>query len=62
MKRIAVAAGPASYDVLVGPLGEARDRLPSSSILVSENNVFALHGERVQALLGGEPPLLLPEG
>jgi len=62
MKRIAVAAGPASYDVLVGPLAEARDRLPSSSILVSENNVFALHGERVQALLGGEPPFLLPEG
>ena len=61
MKRIEVAAGAARYDVLVGPLDQALDRLPSSGILVSENNVLALHGERVQALLGG-PPILLPEG
>jgi 3-dehydroquinate synthase len=62
MKRIEVVAGAARYDVLVGPLEKVRDRLPTSAILVSEPRVFALHGERVQGLLGGEPPILLPEG
>jgi 3-dehydroquinate synthase len=62
MKRIEVVAGAARYDVLVGPLDNARDGLPASAILVSEPRVFALHGERVQGLLGGEPPILLPEG
>lgn len=62
MKRIEVVAGAARYDVLVGPLEKVRDRLPASAILVSEPRVFALHGERVQGLLGGEPPILLPEG
>ena len=62
MKRIHVVAGAASHDVLVGPLDELRGRLPPSTVLVSEPRVFALHGERVRALLGGEPPILLPEG
>jgi 3-dehydroquinate synthase len=62
MKRIEVVAGAARYDVLVGPLDNARDRLPASAILVREPRVFALHCERVQGLLGGEPPILLPEG
>jgi len=62
MKRIAVAAGAAHYDVLVGPLEQARALLPAATLLVSEPKVFALHGERVRALLGGDPPILLPEG
>ena len=62
MKCIEVVAGAARYDVLVGPLGQARDRLPGSTIVVSEPRVFALHGERLQALLGSGPPILLPEG
>ena len=62
MKRINVVAGAERYDVLVGPFELARDRLPPSFILVSEPKVFALHGKRVRELLGGEPPILLPEG
>jgi 3-dehydroquinate synthase len=62
MKCISVAAGVAPYDVLVGALAEARDRIPQGSLLVSENKVFALHGERVSALLGVAPPIVLPEG
>ncbi|MDQ3074174.1 MAG: 3-dehydroquinate synthase [Pseudomonadota bacterium] len=62
MRIIPVIAGAAAYDVLVGPLDQARDRLPTATILVSEPRVFALHGERVQALLGGDPPILLPGG
>jgi len=62
MKRIEVAAGALRYDVLVGPLEGARERLPASAILVSEPKVFALHGDRVRALLGAEAPILLPEG
>jgi 3-dehydroquinate synthase len=62
MKRIEVVAGPARYDVLVGPLDDARDRLGGDSILVSEPRVFGLHGAGVAALLGGAAPILLPEG
>ena len=62
MKRIAVTAGAAHYDVLVGPLDQARALLPPATLLVSEPGVFALHGDRVRALLGGGPPILLPEG
>ena len=64
MKTIPVVAGTATYDVLVGPLAEARDRLGAadSLILVSEPKVFALHGERIAAVLGCAPPILLPEG
>ncbi len=62
MNTIPVVAGAAHYDVLVGALDQARDCIPPSTILVSEANVFALHGERVRALLGGDPPILLPEG
>ena len=62
MRSIEVAAGASRYDVLVGPLDQARDRLPASPILISEPKVFALHRERVAAMLGAEPPILLPEG
>ena len=64
MKHIPVAAGAAHYDVLVGPLADARDRLLAlgNLILVSEPRVFALHGDRVAALLGCSAPILLPEG
>ena len=64
MKQIAVAAGAAPYDVLVGPIAEARDRLAAlrEMILVSEPKVFGLHGERVRALFDCGEPILLPEG
>ena len=64
MKQIPVVAGTASYDVLVGPIAHARDRLAAlgSPVLVSEPKVFALHGERIAALLGSVAPILLPEG
>ncbi|MBA3836014.1 MAG: 3-dehydroquinate synthase [Sphingomonas sp.] len=64
MKCIPVVAGAAHYDVLVGPIEQARDRLAAlgPTILVSEPRVFALHGERVRALLDGGDPILLPEG
>ena len=64
MRRIPVVAGAASYDVLVGPIGEARDRLAALGdlILVTEPRVFALHGKRIAALLGCAAPILLPEG
>ena len=52
MKRIEVVAGAAQYDVLVGPLAEARPRISHDLILVSEPRVFGLHGARVGALLG----------
>ena len=63
MRRIPVIAG-AAYDVLVGPIGQAHDALAALGqlILVSEPRVFALHGERIVALLGCAPPILLPEG
>ncbi len=65
MKHIPVVAGAASYEVLVGPIEEASDRVTGqgdSLILVSEPKVFALHGQRVAALLGCAPPILVPEG
>ena len=62
MKRIEVVAGAAHYDVLVGPLTEARPRIGHDLILVSEPRVFGLHGARVGALLGTAAPILLPEG
>jgi 3-dehydroquinate synthase len=64
VKSIAVEAGAISYEILVGPLDQARDRLRALGelILVSEPKVFALHGDRVAALLGCAPPILLPEG
>ena len=64
MKIIPVATGAATYDVLVGPIAQARDRLAAfgPAVLVSEPRVFALHGERVRSLFDGGPPILLPEG
>ncbi len=64
VKLIPVVAGAASYDVLVGPIEQARDCISVSGdlILVSEPKVFALHGQRVAALLGCGAPILVPEG
>ncbi|MDQ3079509.1 MAG: 3-dehydroquinate synthase, partial [Pseudomonadota bacterium] len=64
MKRIPVVAGATSYDVLAGPVEEARDSITALGdlILVSEPKIFALHGDRVAALLGCGPPILVPEG
>jgi 3-dehydroquinate synthase len=64
VKRIPVVAGAESYEVLVGPMEEARDSIAALGdlILVSEPAVFALHGDRVATLLGCAPPVLLPEG
>ena len=62
MKTIPVLAGADAYDVLVGPLEEALDRLAGSSIVVSEPRVFGVHGARLAPLTGGAAPILLPEG
>ncbi len=64
MKIISVVAGADPYDVLVGPLDQARGRITALGdlILVSEPRVFALHGDRVATLLGCTAPILLPEG
>jgi len=64
VRRIEVVAGAQPYDVLVGPIEQARDRLVALGdlILVSEPKVFALHGDRIAALLGCAAPILLPEG
>ena len=62
MRIIPVVAGAAHYDVLVGPLAEARPRIGGEMVLVSEPRLFALHGARVGALLGTAAPILLPEG
>jgi 3-dehydroquinate synthase len=62
MRRIPVLAGADAYDVLVGPLEHALDRLAGPSIVVSEPRLFALHGPRVAPLLGDAAPILLPEG
>ncbi len=64
MKTIPVVAGADRYDVLVGPLDQARGRITALGdlILVSEPRVFALHGDRMATLLGCAPPILLPEG
>lgn len=64
MKIITVDAGALTYEVLVGPLAQGRERLLAlgNFVLVSEPRVFALHGDRVMALLGCANPILLPEG
>ena len=61
MKRIPVVAGAARYDVLVGAI-ETADIALGEVMLISEPGVFALHGERIVALLGCAPPILLPQG
>ncbi|MDQ3144660.1 MAG: 3-dehydroquinate synthase [Pseudomonadota bacterium] len=67
MTVIRVDVGPASYDVIVGPIEAAIDRIADLSrgttpILVSEPRVLALHGARVVAALGCGEPILIPEG
>ncbi|MGI8932113.1 MAG: 3-dehydroquinate synthase family protein [Sphingomicrobium sp.] len=53
-----------TYDIVVGALDQARERLVAlgDMILVSEPKVFALHGARVTELLDCAAPILLPEG
>ncbi len=62
LTRIDVIAGTDRYDVLVGPLADARDRLPRNAIIVSESNVLDLHAERLAPLLDLADPILLPAG
>jgi len=59
-------AGEAPYDILLGPLDEAGPRLTALSRgralpLVTDAHVFALHGDRLKALVAVEP-ILVPEG
>lgn len=54
------------YDVLVGPLAKAADRLSSLARsghlpLVTDARVLALHGDKVRSILPIEP-ILVPEG
>jgi len=56
----------AIYDILVGPLEEAGSRLTSLARgrvlpLVTDAQIFALHGDRLRAILPFEP-ILVPEG
>ncbi|MDQ3077510.1 MAG: 3-dehydroquinate synthase [Pseudomonadota bacterium] len=67
MTIIRVDAGPASYDVMIGPIEVAVHRIVELSrdatpILVSEQRVSSLHGARVAAALGTGEPFLVPEG
>ena len=55
-----------SYDVLVGPLADAAERLimiggGRTVPLVTDARVFGLHGDKVRAILPLEP-IMLPEG
>ncbi len=65
MTMIRVDAGPASYDVLVGPLEAGLAHLPSlfgeaPPVVISEPRVYGLHGE---CLAGrSADPILVPEG
>jgi 3-dehydroquinate synthase len=66
VKRIEVAAGAASYDVLVGPLEAAVGRIAdltrgTTPIIVTEPHVMTLHGARVYATLGASDPIIIPE-
>jgi len=59
------SVGACDYDVLVGPLAEAGGRLTSLAHgralpLVTDARVFALHGDKVGAILPVEP-ILVPE-
>ena len=66
MTDIHVESFSRPYDVIVGPIESALDRIKELSrrsrpILVSEPKVFALHGARLAEALGADP-VLLPEG
>ena len=67
MTVIRVQAGPAAYDVIVGPVEAGIERIADlargqASVLVSEPRLFALHGDRVATALGCANPILVAEG
>lgn len=66
MTVIRVDIAPHPYDVIVGPVEAAIERIAdiargAAPVLVSEPRVFALHGQRIATALGAKP-LLVPEG
>lgn len=66
MTVIRVDVPPRSYDVIVGPIESAMDRIRDLArgerpILISEPKVFSLHGAAIAEALGADP-ILLPEG
>ena len=67
MTVIRVQAGPAAYDVIVGPVEAGIERIADlargqTPVLVSEPRLFALHGDRVATALGCANPILVAEG
>jgi 3-dehydroquinate synthase len=66
MTAIRVDLSPSGYDVLVGPVEAAMERIrdlarSAPPILVTEPRVFGLHGRAIAERLGADP-ILLPEG
>jgi len=66
MMIISVEAASRNYDIVVGPLEHSRSRLREAASgrtlpLVTDERVWALHGERLAALLPVEP-IFVPEG
>jgi len=66
MTVVRVDLGPSGYDVLVGPIEAALERVrdlarDANPILVSEPRVFNLHGQAISEQLGVNP-ILIPEG
>lgn len=66
MTILAVAQGKARYDILLGPLGASLDaigRIADGRLLplVSDPDVFAIHGHRLKDV-AALPPILVPPG
>lgn len=66
MRVIRVEAPPRSYDVIVGPIASAIDRIQelargTTPVLVSDARIFALHGAAIAEVLGAVP-VIVPEG
>ena len=66
MITIPVEAAGRHYDVIVGPVEQARSRLRERAAhrpltVVSDERIWSLHGDRLAALLPVEP-ILVPEG
>lgn len=66
MTVIRIEAPSQGYDVVVGPIESAFDRIRDLArgtrpILVSDSRVFALHGAKLAEALGADP-ILIPEG
>lgn len=66
MISVAVRHGEDAYDVLIGDLADAIDRIVALADnrpvpLVTDPNVLALHGARL-ASVALQPPILVPEG